>query len=76
MMEIIYDRKQGKFIRYYIKGNIADIVSLMKSYHPSIWSKLASSLVEMFLELSSTSNVTDMQDTEGNTDGKEKENDN
>ena len=76
MMEIIYDRKQGKFVRYYIKGNIADIVSLMKSYHPSIWSKLASSLVEIFLELSSTSNAAEMQDTKGKTDGKEKENEN
>ena len=74
-MDIIYDRKQGKFVRYYIKGNIADIVSLMKSYHPSIWSKLASSLVEMFLELSSASNVMDMQNTKGKPDA-EKENEN
>jgi len=47
----------------------------MKSYHPSIWSKLASSLVEMFLELSSASNVMDMQNTKGKPDA-EKENEN
>jgi len=32
--------------------------------------------VEMFLELSSASNATDMQDTKEKTDGKEKENEN
>ena len=59
-MNIVYERKKGKFVKYYIKGNVADIVSLMKNYHPSIWSKFASSLAEVFIELCSGTNARDI----------------
>lgn len=58
-MDMVYEHKRGKFVKYYIKGNIADIVTLMKNYHPSIWSKFASRLAELFIELSSGTNLND-----------------
>ena len=34
---IVYSSKEGKFVKYYIRGDIADLVTLLKSYYPSIW---------------------------------------
>ncbi len=34
---IVYSSKEGKFVKYYIRGDIADLVILLKSYYPSIW---------------------------------------
>lgn len=59
-MNMVYSHKRGKFIKYYLKGNVNDIISLMKFYHPSIWSKLANRLVEVFIELSSVPNLYDL----------------
>lgn len=56
-MDMVYESKHVKYARYYVKGNIADIVILMKNYHPSIWSKFANSLVEVFIELSEGTNL-------------------
>jgi len=68
-MDMVYERKRGKFVRYYIKGNIADIVTLMKNYHPSIWSKFASKLAEVFIELSSGTNLNDSDSKEADYEG-------
>jgi DNA-binding transcriptional ArsR family regulator len=46
---IVYSNKEGKFVKYYITGDIADLVILLKSYHPSIWDKLSDRLSELFL---------------------------
>jgi DNA-binding MarR family transcriptional regulator len=46
---IVYNIKKGKFVKYYIRGDIADLVILLKSYHPSIWDKLSDRLSELFL---------------------------
>lgn len=62
-MDMVYECKHGKYVRYYIKGNIADIVILLKNYHPSIWSKFASSLVEMLIELSEGTNLASTSDS-------------
>lgn len=58
-MEIVYSHKESKFIKYFLKGDVNDIISLMKVYHPSIWSKLANRLAEIFIELSAISNLYD-----------------
>ena len=58
-MDVVYSSKGSKFIKYFLKGDVNDIISLMKVYHPSIWSKLASRLAEVFIELSSISNFND-----------------
>ena len=44
-IELVYNHKQGKFMKYYIKGNLKEITDLIKSYHPTIWNKLSSRLV-------------------------------
>ena len=46
---IVYSIKKGKFVKYYIRGDIADLVILLKSYYPSIWDKLSDRLSELFL---------------------------
>ena len=46
---IVYSSKEGKFVKYYIRGDIADLVILLKSYYPSIWDKLSDRLAELFL---------------------------
>jgi len=46
---IVYSSKKGKFVKYYIRGDIADLVILLKSYYPSIWDKLSDRLSELFL---------------------------
>ena len=46
---IVYSSKEGKFVKYYIRGDIADLVTLLKSYHPLIWEKLSDRLSELFL---------------------------
>src|SRR5215467_13608081 len=46
---IVYSTREGKFVKYYIRGDIADLVILLKSYYPSIWDKLSDRLSELFL---------------------------
>lgn len=46
---LVYGTKKGKFVKYYIRGDIADLVILLKSYYPSIWDKLSDRLAELFL---------------------------
>ncbi len=47
--------KEGKSIRYRIKGDAREITDLLKLYHPTIWNKMLDRFADMFLELSSTS---------------------
>ena len=46
---LVYSRKEGKFVKYSLKGDINDIITLLRSYHPSIWDKLSDRLAELFL---------------------------
>ena len=46
---LVYSSKKGKFVKYYIRGDIADLVILLKSYYPSIWDNLSDRLAELFL---------------------------
>jgi predicted transcriptional regulator len=46
---LVYSSRKGKFVKYYITGDIADVVILLKSYYPSIWDKLSDRLSELFL---------------------------
>jgi hypothetical protein len=41
-------------VRYYIKGNIKDITSLLKVYHPKVWNRLSSRIADLFFDLAST----------------------
>jgi len=49
---LIVELKDGKFKRYTFEIEPNYIVSLMKNYHPNLWSKWSNRLAEMFLALS------------------------
>ena len=52
-INLVQRRNKGKFVRYYLQGNMNDIITLLKAYHPSVWNKLSNRLAELFLDLSS-----------------------
>ena len=51
---LVTSHKEGRFVRYFIEGDVKDIISLLKSYYPTIWSKLSERLVDLFLDLASS----------------------
>jgi len=50
---IIEHIQEGKFKKYKLKISSKDIISIMKNYHPNLWSKLSNRLAEMFFVMSS-----------------------
>jgi predicted transcriptional regulator len=52
---LIRSQREGRFVNYYVKGNIEDITNLLRTYYPSTWNKLSSRLAELFLDLSEAS---------------------
>jgi predicted transcriptional regulator len=56
---LVGSRKQGKFVNYYVEGNMKDIANILKMYYPSIWTKLSNRLADLFLDLSSASSLQD-----------------
>lgn len=53
---LILEQKDGKFKRYTLGVDSKNIISLMKNYHPNIWSIWSNRLAEMFLSLSKEEN--------------------
>lgn len=51
-IDVIYEARDGKYKRYYLKIKSAEIVQLIKSYHPTIWDQWSGRLIETFLSLS------------------------
>ena len=52
-LKIITEIKDGKYKRYQLHENDAkNILTLLRSYYPSIWDKWSMRVVEMFLSLS------------------------
>src|SRR5262249_5195658 len=52
---VVSSRRDVRYTKYYLKGNIKDIVDLLKSYHPSVWKKLSFRLAELFVDLADKS---------------------
>jgi predicted transcriptional regulator len=52
---LIRSQREGRFVNYYVKGNIEDITNLLRTYYPSTWNKLSSRLAELFLDISEAS---------------------
>jgi len=50
--DIIYELRDGKYKRYSIKIKPAEIIALIKNYHPTIWDQWSERLIETFLSLS------------------------
>lgn len=53
---LVLEQKDGKFKRYTLGVDTKNIISLMKNYHPNIWSIWSNRLAEMFLSLSKEEN--------------------
>jgi DNA-binding MarR family transcriptional regulator len=56
---LVRSRKQGKFVNYYVEGNVKDITNILRKYYPSIWTKLSNRLADLFLDISSASSLQD-----------------
>ena len=64
LMEIglVYNRKDGRFVKYNIKGDLKEITALLRSFYPTIWDKLSIRLVDLFLDISAST----LPDDKGN----------
>jgi DNA-binding transcriptional ArsR family regulator len=54
-IDLVYNTKEGRFMKYYLKGDVNDIIKLLKLYHSSIWSKLSDRVAQIFLDISEVS---------------------
>jgi predicted transcriptional regulator len=54
---LVTSHKEGKFVNYYVEGNVKDISTILKRYYPSIWGKWSDRLAELFLDLSTASTL-------------------
>ena len=48
---LVKHRRDGKFIKYNIKGDLKQITGLIKSYHTTVWDRLSSRLTDLFLDI-------------------------
>ena len=65
---LVKHRRDGKFIKYNIRGDLKDITGLIKSYHPTVWDRLSSRLADLFLDIHSIgSHEEDRDDDEMRT---------
>jgi predicted transcriptional regulator len=58
---LVESQKDGRFVRYVITGDLKEITQLLRSYYPTVWSKLSNRLADLFLEISPAS----VRDKEG-----------
>jgi predicted transcriptional regulator len=49
---VIDEFRDGKYKRYHLRGDPQQLVSLMKTYYPSLWDTWSDRLAEIFLSLS------------------------
>ncbi|HKU48409.1 MAG TPA: winged helix-turn-helix transcriptional regulator [Nitrososphaera sp.] len=50
--KVIKEFREGKYKRYSLYGDPKGLVTLMKSYYPTLWDRWSNRLAEMFLSLS------------------------
>jgi len=50
---IVTSTKEGRTVRYFIKGDVRGITDFLRTHQPNVWNKLASRLADTFIELSS-----------------------
>ena len=60
---LVESRKEGRFVKYVIIGDLKEITQLLRSYYPTVWSKLSNRLADLFLDISSAS-VRDKKEDE------------
>lgn len=49
---VITELRERRYRRYQLRGNPKDLVTLMRSYYPSLWDRWSNRLAEIFLSLS------------------------
>ena len=54
---LVRSRKQGKFVNYYVEGDVKEITAILRKYYPSIWTKLSNRLADLFLDISTASKI-------------------
>jgi predicted transcriptional regulator len=52
--KIVTARREGKTVRYSIKGDAKNLGILLKTYHPNLWNKITSRFDDLFFDLSGT----------------------
>jgi predicted transcriptional regulator len=62
---LIQARHEGLFVRYVVKGNHLEILTLLKTYHPNAWEKWADRLADIFTELSTVAETEKTRKEEG-----------
>lgn len=60
---LVESRKEGRFVKYVIIGDLKEITQLLRSFYPTVWSKLSNRLADLFLDISSAS-VRDKKEDE------------
>jgi len=71
---LVTSYKDGRYVKYFIEGNVNDIVGLLKLYYPTVWSKLSDRLAELFLDLASGSKPDTSTDIDKVSDSNDEEN--
>jgi predicted transcriptional regulator len=51
-LDLILEAREGKFCRYQLAIDPKEVITLLKSFHPSLWNRWSDRLAEMFLSLS------------------------
>lgn len=51
--KIIDGVREGKFMRYKLRGDSKQVAAMLKNFYPSIWDRWSNRLAEMFLSMSS-----------------------
>ncbi|MEP6576503.1 MAG: hypothetical protein ABJB85_08760 [Nitrososphaerota archaeon] len=57
MIGLINYRKDGRFVKYSIEGDVKEIARLIRSFYPALWERLSARLVDLFLDLAVTSGI-------------------
>ena len=52
---LVESRKDGRFVKYVIVGNLREITQLLRSYYPTMWSKLSDRLADLFMDITPAS---------------------
>ena len=68
---LVTSYRDGRFVKYFIEGDINDIIGLLKSYYPTVWDKLSDRLAELFLDLASVSRPERHADTDNTIDSRD-----
>jgi predicted transcriptional regulator len=54
---LIEQKREGRIVRYYVKGPVEDVGRFLQSYYPAVWERWADRLAEVFLNLAIKQNA-------------------